>query len=80
MAAYGHPVVNVHVKDRVLGGTTAPLGIGSANFEMVFSALGRMGYQNNYILQTARAQDGDHAGSLCYNRDMVRNSIARHGA
>jgi len=78
--AYGDRILNVHIKDRILGGTTVPLGTGNANFETVFSALGRAGYQGNYILQTARAQDGDHAGALCRYHDMVVNWIARYEA
>lgn len=80
IAAYGHRIVNVHIKDRVLGGTTVPLGTGSADFETVFSALAKVDYKGNYILQTARAHDGDHAGALCRYRDMAVNWIARHGA
>ncbi len=80
IAAYGHRIFNVHIKDRVLGGSTVPLGTGSADFESVFAALAEAGYRGNYILQTARAQDGDHAGALCRYRDMTANWIARHGA
>jgi L-ribulose-5-phosphate 3-epimerase len=80
IAAYGHRIVNVHVKDRVIGGTTVPLGTGSADFEAVFVALAKAGYRGNYILQTARAEDGDHAGALCRYRDMATNWISRHGA
>jgi L-ribulose-5-phosphate 3-epimerase len=78
--AYGDRILNVHIKDRILGGTTVPLGTGSADFEAVFSALGRAGYQGNYILQTARAQDGDHAGALSRYNDMAVNWIACHEA
>ena len=79
IAAYGHRIVNVHIKDRVLGGATVPLGTGSADFKTVFAALAKVGYSGNYILQTARAQDGDHAGALCRYRDMTVNWIASHG-
>ena len=70
-AAYGPRIVNVHVKDRVLGGTTVPLGTGNADFETVFSLLARWRYQGNLILQTARAIDGDHERVLCKYRDQV---------
>lgn len=80
IAAYGDRIVNVHIKDRVLRGTTVPLGTGSADFGAVFAALAKTGYRGNYILQTARAQDGDHAGALCRYRDMATNWIACHGA
>lgn len=70
-AAYGPRIVNVHVKDRVLGGTTVPLGTGNADFDSVFTALAKARYQGNFILQTARAQGEDHAETLSIYRDMV---------
>jgi L-ribulose-5-phosphate 3-epimerase len=79
-AAYGQRIVNVHVKDRLLGGTTVPLGTGSADFDAVFSALTKINYKGNFILQTARATDSNHADTLCTYRDMVINWIKRHGA
>lgn len=63
-AAYGARVANVHVKDRVPGGTTVPLTTGGAEFDVVFAALGRQRYKGNFILQTARALDGNHAEVL----------------
>ncbi len=79
ITAYGQRIVNVHVKDRLLGGTTVPLGTGNADFETVFAALAGVGYKGNFILQTARAADGDHAGVLCRYRDMTANWINHHG-
>ena len=73
IASYGARILNVHVKDRLLGGTTVPLGSGNADFPTVFRALRRARYTGNFILQTARAADGNHAGALCRYRDMVRN-------
>lgn len=80
IGAYGHRILNVHIKDRVLGGTTVPLGTGSADFETVFAGLARVGYAGNYILQTARASEGEHAQALCRYRDMAISWIERHGA
>lgn len=80
LAAYGHRVVNVHIKDRVPGGTTVPLGTGSADFNAVFSALARSGYSGNYILQTARAADGNHAEALVRYRSMAVDWLRTHGA
>ena len=77
-AAYGPRIVNVHVKDRLLGGTTVPLGAGSANFDTVFAALAQINYQGNFILQTARAADGNHADSLCIFHDMTINWLKHY--
>ena len=79
-SAYGSRIVNVHVKDRLLGGTTVPLGTGSANFDAVFSALANINYQGNFILQTARATDESHADALCTYRDMTLNWLKHHAA
>lgn len=70
--------MNVHVKDRVLGWTTAPLGTSHADFETVFASLNRLGYTGNYILQTARTDDGQHATTLCHYRDMTVDWLTRH--
>lgn len=78
-AAYGDRVVNVHVKDRVLGGTTVPLKTGSADFEAAFSALAKQNYQGNFILQTARAAEGNHSEVLSSYRDMTLQWMQQYG-
>ena len=80
IATYGARIINVHVKDRVLGGTTVPLGTGNADFETVFVALAKFSYSGNYILQTARATDDDHAGVLSRYRDMTIDWLNRYAA
>jgi hexulose-6-phosphate isomerase len=74
--AYGGRIANVHVKDRVLGGTTVPLGTGSADFPKVFGLLRQRNYRGNYIMQTARAQDGNHAATLARYKAMIDGWIA----
>ena len=69
--AYGNRIMNVHVKDRMLGGTTVGLGEGNANIPEAIRELLGCGYQGNFILQTARAKNGDHIGLICEYRDMV---------
>ena len=78
-AAYGKRIFNVHVKDRVLGGTTVPLTTGNADFDSVFAALSQISYQGNFILQTARAVDGNHAEVLAAYRDMTRHWMQQFG-
>lgn len=78
-AAYGARVVNVHVKDRILGGTTVPLMKGNADFNGVFAALAKQNYRGNFILQTARADDGNHAEVLAGYRDLTYQWISQFG-
>jgi L-ribulose-5-phosphate 3-epimerase len=76
IGAYSRRVVNVHIKDRVLGGTTVPLGTGNADLPRALRLLVKSGYRGSYILQTARAKDGDHAGTLARYRDMASRWLA----
>jgi L-ribulose-5-phosphate 3-epimerase len=69
LSLYGNRILNVHVKDRPLNGSTVRLGHGAADFKSVLIKLAEIGYQGNFILQTARAPDGDHVGELLSNID-----------
>lgn len=71
IGAYAPRILNVHVKDRLRGGTTVPLGTGNADLAKTIRLIERSGYKGQYILQTARASDGDHAGALAKYRDMT---------
>ncbi len=74
-AAYGDRIINVHVKDRVRFGNTVPLGTGDTDFESVFSGLKKLAYEGNYILQTARDQNGNHAQAIEMYANFVANLI-----
>jgi L-ribulose-5-phosphate 3-epimerase len=78
-AAYGSRVMNLHVKDRLLCGTTVPLKRGAAKFEVVFAELAKVNFQGNFILQTARAVNGNHAEVLSSYRDMTQHWIHQFG-
>jgi L-ribulose-5-phosphate 3-epimerase len=71
IAAYAPRILNVHVKDRIRGGTTVPLGTGAADIAKAIRLIEQSGYAGQYVLQTARAADGDHAGALARYRDMT---------
>ena len=55
--AYGKRILNVHVKDRKLGGTTVPLGTGSADIQGVFQKLNEIGYAGGITMQAARGEN-----------------------
>jgi hexulose-6-phosphate isomerase len=55
--AYGQRILNVHVKDRKLGGTTVPLGTGSADIQGVFQKLNEIGYAGGITMQAARGEN-----------------------
>ena len=76
IAAYADRILHVHVKDRLRGGTTVPLGTGNADLPRAIGLLEKSGYRGDYILQTARATDGDHAGALAKYADMTLGWMA----
>jgi len=56
-SCYGDRISNIHLKDRVLGGASVPLGEGNANFETVLTCIKDMAFQGPLILQAARAEN-----------------------
>lgn len=56
-AAYGDHVSSVHVKDRLRGGPTVPLGTGAVDFERFFSTARQHGYRGLFVIQAARGAD-----------------------
>jgi hexulose-6-phosphate isomerase len=69
--AYGSRVGSVHIKDRLRGGGTVPLGSGDTDFEGLFEALERVRYSGDFILQAARGSPGDE---LEWARNNVRTA------
>jgi L-ribulose-5-phosphate 3-epimerase len=74
-SSIGQRILNVHIKDRVLNGTTVCLGDGNADFPKIFKLLKNCNYNSDYILQTARAIDGNHVAALLKYKNMVSKWI-----
>lgn len=75
-AAIGRWVSCVHIKDRVRGGTTVPLGKGDADFPAAFAALKACGYPGHFVMQVARGPVGDEAAWVKANAAESRRMIA----
>lgn len=73
---FGHRVFNVHIKDRILNGTTVPLGQGNADLKKVCHHLKAIQYNGPFILQTARANDGKHLEALNLYREQLKDWYA----
>jgi hexulose-6-phosphate isomerase len=71
--AYGARIINVHVKDRKLNGSTVPLSEGDADFSRIFRLLHAENYQGNLILQTARSKEGRDAEVLVKYKRLVED-------
>ncbi|MBU6463639.1 MAG: TIM barrel protein [Bradyrhizobium sp.] len=79
IAAYAPRILNVHVKDRLRGGITVPLGTGAVKLAKAIRLIENSGYSGQYILQTARAADGDHAAALARYLAMTAQWIEDAG-
>ena len=73
---YGDRVMNVHVKDRLLKGTTVPLGLGNANIPASIRALKKTDYRGNFMMQTARARSNNHPEELMRNIDFFTKAYS----
>jgi hexulose-6-phosphate isomerase len=73
LESYGQKILNVHVKDRKLGGTTVPLGTGNADIKCVFEKLNEMGYEGGITMQAARGEHDVAAATeqLTYTLEML---------
>jgi hexulose-6-phosphate isomerase len=69
--AYGNRIGSVHIKDRVQGGGTVPLGHGSTDFSAVFENLRRISYSGDFVLQTARGEPHQEVAWARANRAFV---------
>ena len=74
-AAYGPRVGSVHIKDRMLGGSTVPLGTGNADFGALSHCLKEIGYTGDFILQVARGTPGQEVAWAEQNRIFVKRHI-----
>jgi L-ribulose-5-phosphate 3-epimerase len=70
-AAYGDRIGSVHIKDRIRGGGTVPLGTGDADLPAVFAELEKIGYQGDITLQVARSEPGQEVQWARSNREFV---------
>ena len=77
--AYGEHVGSVHIKDRVLGGSTVPLGQGDADLEELFASLAAVRYAGDFVLQVARGTPGTEVEWAIKNREFVATQLLTHG-
>ena len=75
-AAYGNRVGSVHIKDRIRGGGTVPLGTGDAELQTVFECLHDRDYSGDFVLQVARDVPGDEVAWATRNRAVVAGSLS----
>lgn len=78
-AAYGTRIGSVHIKDRLRGGGTVPLGSGDADFPALAECLKAVDYKGDFILQVARGEPGEEVDWTRRNREFVLQNFVRSG-
>jgi sugar phosphate isomerase/epimerase len=56
--SYGHRISDIHIKDRKLNGGSVMLGEGDVNFNDFFESLKLINYNNPFIMQVYRDDEG----------------------
>ncbi len=72
----GNAITLIHVKDRVLGGSSTLLGKGAVPFEESFKALNDIGYHGQFTLQAWRG--AKYLNDADTQRTFVKNLISSH--
>ena len=72
-AAYGEYIGSIHIKDRLRGAGTVPLGKGHVEFLKLPSALEKIDYQGDFVLQVARGETGDEISWARRNIAFLNN-------
>jgi len=68
-------VKNIHIKDRLKNGPSVSLGNGNWDYRSFFNILKKIKYNNNLILQTARAKNGNHVEEINYSKKFILNLL-----
>lgn len=67
---------SVHVKDRLPGGETVPLGTGAADFRSCFRLIRAAGFHGRFTLQAAREDGMSEVDLAIRNRRFVEQHVA----
>lgn len=58
LAIYGDRITDIHIKDRIFGGSSVELGSGNTDFDALFEALSKINYNGPFIMQAYRDDEG----------------------
>lgn len=58
LLAYGDSITDLHIKDRLLGGKSVPLGEGNTDFDGFFAIYSKLDLSSPFIIQAYRDDEG----------------------
>jgi L-ribulose-5-phosphate 3-epimerase len=79
LAAYAPRIGSVHIKDRIRGGSTVPLGQGDADIPGLLTGLQQRGYDGDFVLEVARPREGDEVAWARHNRSYLVEQLENIG-
>jgi L-ribulose-5-phosphate 3-epimerase len=79
LSLLGARLGSVHVKDRLRGGSTVPLGTGAADFPTCFQLIVAAGFRGFFILQVAREDGIGEVELAVRNRRFVEAQLGAVG-
>jgi L-ribulose-5-phosphate 3-epimerase len=69
---YGNKINNVHLKDRTFDANTVEPLKGDTDFIKIFESLKYIGYDGNYIVQTARGEYGQEVKTISHHMKIFK--------
>jgi len=71
LAAYGKRIGGLHIKDRIRGGGSVPLGTGNADIPTLLAGLAEIEYSGDYVFEAARGVPGEEVAWARQNRAFL---------
>lgn len=72
---YKNYIKRIHIKDRILGGSTVRLGKGNVDFAELFKHIKKKKFKNSLILQTARSKNNNDINEIKINLKYLKKWI-----
>jgi hexulose-6-phosphate isomerase len=67
---------SIHIKDRVLNGSTVPLGTGNADFKKCFRWFEYLGFNRWFVLQAARGNENEERETIKSQMKFIEHNIS----
>src|SRR3990167_5268234 len=74
--AYGEDIGSIHIKDRLKGGMSVPLGSGNVKWDKISALIKKYKYMGDFILQPAREKDGEEVKWTKKNIEFLKGILS----
>ena len=74
--AYAKAIGSIHIKDRMIGGISVPLGTGNVQWDKISALIKKYKYGGDLILQPARGKEGEEVEWTKKNIEFLKGILA----